>query len=74
MAVGNLEVMPSTTLDDLRALAARVADAEAELNNARAARDAGIREVRAQKRHTVQELADAAGVSLATAKIALRGT
>jgi len=74
MAIGNLVDMPSTTLDDLRALAARVADAERELSNARAARDAGIRDVRAQKRHTVQEIADAAGVSLATAKIALRGT
>ncbi|MBX6390509.1 MAG: hypothetical protein IRZ08_16200 [Frankia sp.] len=66
--------MPSRTLDDLRALAAQVRQAEQALSEARRQRDAAIREVRAQGTHTVQEIADAAGVSLATAKIALRGT
>ncbi|CAO5247202.1 conserved hypothetical protein [Frankia sp. AgKG'84/4] len=66
--------MPTVTLDDLRTLAAQVADAEQRLSRARTARDNGIREVRAQRQYTVQEIADAAGVSLATAKIALRGS
>ncbi len=66
--------MPTVSLDDLRTLAAQVVEAEHQLSQARAARDAGIRDVRAQQQHTVQEIADAAGVSLATAKIALRGS
>ncbi|MBL7499649.1 hypothetical protein I6A84_13045 [Frankia sp. CNm7] len=62
------------TLDDLRTLAERVQKAERDLTAARRERDDAIREVRAAGGHTVPAIADAAGVSLATAKIVLRGT
>ncbi len=61
------------TLDDLRVLAARVREAEQGLAEARRERDQGIKDVRSQSRHTVAEIAEAAGVSLATAKSVLRG-
>lgn len=61
------------TLDDLRALAARVRQAEQVLADARRERDQGIRDVRSQGRHTVAEIADAADVSPATVKIVIRG-
>lgn len=62
------------TLDDLRALGEAVRATEQTLDAARRDRDQGLRDVRrAGNGHTVQELANAAGVSLATAKIALRG-
>ncbi len=65
--------MARRTLDDLRALGERVRTAEKALDDARRERDETIREVRAASGHTVPEIAEAAGVSLATAKIVLRG-
>jgi signal transduction histidine kinase len=61
------------TLDVLRQHASRVQAAERELEEARQARDDAIREVRRSTAHTVPEIAEAAGVSLATAKSVLRG-
>ena len=61
------------TLDVLRQAAARVRAAERELDEARQARDEAIRDLRRSSAHTVPELAEAAGVSLATAKTVLRG-
>jgi cell division protein ZapA (FtsZ GTPase activity inhibitor) len=69
-----LAVMTATlTLDDLHELAARVETAERALDDARLARDEGIREVRLQTRHTVAEIAEAAGISVATVKAVTRG-
>jgi hypothetical protein len=62
------------TLDDLPTLTDRVQRAERELADARRDRDDAIREVRAAGGHTLPEIAKAAGLSLASIKIALRGT
>ena len=61
------------TLDVLRQHAARVRAAELELDEARQARDEVIRDLRRNSAHTVSEIAEAGGVSLATAKTVLRG-
>lgn len=61
------------TLDDLRSVAERLREAEKALDDLRQERDEVIREVRRQSNHTVPEIAEAAGVSLATAKSVLRG-
>lgn len=61
------------TLDDLRALAGTVREAEQNLNDARRERDQAIRDVRSQGGHTVAEIADAADVSPATVKVVIRG-
>lgn len=63
----------SRSLDDLRALAARVRAAEGDLDAARRERDEVIRELRTATQHTVPELAEAAGVSQATVKAVVRG-
>jgi DNA-binding MurR/RpiR family transcriptional regulator len=61
------------TLDDLHELSERVQAAERALDDARRARDEAIRDVRRNTRHTVAEIAEAAGVSLATIKAVTRG-
>jgi DNA-binding MurR/RpiR family transcriptional regulator len=60
-------------LDDLRDLAVRVGAAERALADARRERDDAVRELRQAARHTVPELAAAAGVSQATVKSIIRG-
>jgi hypothetical protein len=61
------------TLDDLRKFARRVQEATEALDALRRQRDAAIRDVRQSTRHTVPEIADAAGVSQATVKTVIRG-
>ncbi len=61
------------TLDDLRSLGEEVRTAEKALDAARTARDAGIRDVRALREHTLAEIADAAGVSVPTVRAVTRG-
>ncbi|SQD96264.1 hypothetical protein FMEAI12_3560009 [Parafrankia sp. Ea1.12] len=61
------------TLDDLRRLGEDVRSTEKALDAARAARDEGIRDVRALREHTLAELADAAGVSVPTVRAVTRG-
>lgn len=61
------------TLEDLRKSSDRVQAAERELEEARLARDDMIRHVRRSTKHTLTEIADAAGVSLATVKTVVRG-
>lgn len=61
------------SLEDLRRAAARVADAERALVDARRERDELLRYLRGATRHTVPELAAAAAVSQATVKTVLRG-
>jgi DNA-binding MarR family transcriptional regulator len=61
------------SLNDLRTVANRLREAEKALDDLRQTRDEVIREVRRQTNHTVSEIAEAAGVSLATAKSVLRG-
>lgn len=61
------------TLDDLRTVAKRLREAEKSLDALRQERDEVIRQVRRQTNHTVAEIAEAAGVSLATVKSVLRG-
>ncbi|WP_030440886.1 hypothetical protein [Actinoplanes subtropicus] len=62
-----------TTLDDLRKSSLRVKAAEQELEAARLDRDDLIRDVRRTTKHTVPEIAEAAGVSQATVKTVVRG-
>ena len=62
-----------TSLEELRKSSARVRAAEEELDAARLARDDLIRDVRRSTKHTVSEIAEAAGVSLATVKTVVRG-
>jgi F0F1-type ATP synthase membrane subunit b/b' len=61
------------TLDDLRAAAERVRVAAKALDDIRQQRDDLIRDVRRTTKHTVPEIADAAGVSPATVKTVIRG-
>ncbi|GAA0720635.1 hypothetical protein Drose_06905 [Dactylosporangium roseum] len=61
------------TLDDLRAAAERVRAADQALDDIRQERDDLIRDIRRSTDHTVPEIAEAAGVSLATVKTVIRG-
>jgi predicted transcriptional regulator len=62
-----------TTLNDLRKLGKQVRDADQALEKLRLQRDEAIRDVRRSTGHTVAEIAEAAGVSLATVKVVIRG-
>lgn len=62
-----------TTLEDLRKSSERLQAAERELEEARLARDDLIRHLRRSTKHTLSEIAEAAGVSLATVKSVVRG-
>ncbi|HEY8455756.1 MAG TPA: hypothetical protein VIL34_09185 [Actinopolymorphaceae bacterium] len=61
------------SLDDLRKLAEQVREATQVLEDLRRRRDEAIREVRRTTKHTVPEIAEAAGVSQATVKTVIRG-
>jgi AcrR family transcriptional regulator len=65
--------MTSRTIDDLHELGAQVQRAEQALDDARRVRDEAIRDVRRHSRHTMTEIAEAAGVSLGTVKAVTRG-
>ena len=60
-------------LEDLRKLAKEVRAASETLDKIRHQRDELIRDVRRTTKHTVPEIADAAGVSQATIKTIIRG-